>query len=132
MGQKTPSVRVLSSSSQQGRVETRSSTLGRQTHRAHQSTGNIYRAVGRESRDPGHTGRASPRIIPSSEPRQRHHLEKERPSRYRSSQELYSESRRRGEASEGRRVEELRKSEGRHRSSDITILTRGKDTAAGR
>ena len=85
--QKTPSVRVSSSSSQQGRVETRSSTLGRQTHRlvfkaqktkknvtggqfkdkkemltlfnlfaifrAHQSTGNIYRAVGRESRDPG-------------------------------------------------------------------------------
>ena len=31
--QKTPSVRVSSSSSQQGRVETRSSTLGRQTHR---------------------------------------------------------------------------------------------------
>merc|ERR1712130_233128 len=116
--QKTPSVRVSSSNREQGRVENRSSTLGRQTHRAHQSTGNIYRAVGRESRDPGHTGRASPRIIPSSEPRQRHHLEKERPSRYQSSQELYSESRRRGEASEGRRVEELRKSEGRHRSSD--------------
>merc|ERR1711963_833300 len=81
--------------------------------------GNIYRAVGRESRDPGHTGRASPRIVPSSEPRQRHHLEKERPSRYQSSQELYSESRRRGDALEGRRVEEVRKSEGsRHRSSD--------------
>merc|ERR1712212_79039 len=76
--QKTPSVRVSSSTSQQGRVENRSSTLGRQTHRAHQSTGNIYRAVGRESRDPGHTGRASPRIVPTSEPRQRHHLEKER------------------------------------------------------
>jgi len=116
--QKTPSVRVSSSSSQQGRVETRSSTLGRQTHRAHQSTGNIYRAVGRESRDPGHTGRASPRIIPTSEPRQRHHLEREKPSRYQSSQELYSESRRRGEASEGRRVEEVGKSEGRHRSSE--------------
>jgi len=114
--QKTPSVRVSSSNSQQGRVENRSSTLGRQTHRAHQSTGNIYRAVGRESRDPGHTGRASPRIIPTSEPRQRHHLEKERPSRYQSSQELFSESRRRGEASESRRVEEVRKSEGRHHS----------------
>merc|ERR1712013_866510 len=119
--QKTPSVRVSSSSNrdQQGiRVESRSSTLGRQTHRAHQSTGNIYRAVGRESKDPGHTGRASPRIVPTLVPRQRHHLEKERPSRYQSSQELYSESRRRGEASETRRVEELRRSEGRHRSSD--------------
>merc|ERR1719234_2909590 len=42
----------------------------------------------------------------------------ERPSRYQSSQELFSESRRRGEASEGRRVEEVRKSEGRHRSSE--------------
>merc|ERR1719500_1604702 len=105
-----------STNSQQGRVENRSSTLGRQTHRAHQSTGNIYRAVGRESRDPGHTGRASPRIVPTSEPRQRHHLEKERPSRYQSSQELFSESRRRGEASESRRVEEVRKSEGRHHS----------------
>ena len=93
--QKTPSVRVSSSSArdQQGvRVESRSSTLGRQTHRsakqskpskrardkkktskrarlksndkssffrAHQSTGNIYRAVGRESKDPGKPYRSS-------------------------------------------------------------------------
>jgi len=127
--QKSPSVRLSSSTSNYQNPstnlikESRSSTLGRQTNRSHQSTGNIYRATSREGRGGYSTHSAQARHLMKNEP---HHLnltleKADRPARYQSSHELYTENRWRGGEGGG---EERRRGGGelkqeRHRSSDV-------------
>jgi len=119
--QKSPGVhqssttRTHQSTTHSQNKETKSSTLGRQTQRPHQSTGNIYRATSREGQT-HHTQKS--RHLLRNEP---HHLALEKgdkPVRYRSSQELHTESRRRVVESGGRTETEGRVGETVRRSGD--------------